>query len=197
MLETFVYGNVWLAMFFWGLVYLSDYYLTIYAARHYHDALGNFMHYEGSYELTPAFQKDIDTLNPFSRAFYWRWLFSLVLIYAVYWVARILPGGSLLYSFLLGGLFIRELVIHMRHARTISLIWLAKKPGAIRGSVEYSRWLNLRLSAVELVSFGLFFLLLAIFTSSWFFFGGALITAITGFQHWLYTRKMTTVHLGS
>ncbi len=49
----------------WIILYISDYYLTIYSARGFRE-IGHFQ-FEGSFELTPQYQKDIDTLRPVSR----------------------------------------------------------------------------------------------------------------------------------
>lgn len=190
MIEVLLLRNVWLVTFFWGLLYLSDYYLTIYAAREFRTRLGAHVQFEGSYELTPAFQKDVDGLKLFSRAFTWRWLFSLVLIPVIYWISLYIFEDLLIYLFLTGGLFLRGAAIHLRHLRNVGMARLTSQPGSIRGTVQYSRWLNLRMSALELFGFGVFFLLVAAVAGSWFFFGGGVITCITGLQHWMMTRKL-------
>jgi hypothetical protein len=59
--------------------------------------------------------------------------------------------------------------------------------------VTYSRWLSLRLSSAELWSFAIFFLLIGLILPGWFFIGGAFSCALTGFQHWNYSRKHTPV----
>ena len=52
-------------MVLWIILYTSDYYLTIYSARGFRE-IGHFQ-FEGSFELTPQYQKDIDALKPVSR----------------------------------------------------------------------------------------------------------------------------------
>jgi hypothetical protein len=47
-----------------------------------------------------------------------------------------------------------------------------------------SRWINLRISAVEILSFGGLYLLLAIALGSWCFLGGAFSCVLTGISHW-------------
>ena len=48
----------------WIILYISDYVLTIYSARGFRE-IGHFQ-FEGSFELTPQFQRDIDALKPVS-----------------------------------------------------------------------------------------------------------------------------------
>jgi hypothetical protein len=195
---SFILSNIWLSMILWGLVYLFDYYLTLYAARELRTQFHETLVHEGGYELTPVFRDDIHKLRPISRAFLWRWLLSMVLVFAVYRISLLLPYyGWILYDFMLGALLLREGAIYMRHARNIAVIRLGRHPGAMRGSIEYSRWFSLRASAVELASFGVFFLILALLLQSWFFFGGGLVTALTGLQHRLYARKTQPGLLGS
>ena len=190
MVEFLLLRNVWFVTFLWGLVYLSDYYLTIYSAREFYGRLGKHIRFEGSYELTPAFEKDIDRLRLFSPAFFSRLLISLALIPAIFYISLYLFEDVFLYLFLIGALFLRGVAIHMRHLRNISMAVLTRQPGSMRGEIAYSRWLNLRMSALELLGFGVFFLIAAAIDRSWFFLGGGIITTITGFQHWLMTRKL-------
>ena len=67
----------WPGLILWIVLYISDYYLTLYAARGFKE-IGHIQ-FEGSYELTPQYQKDIDALTPVSR----RHLIALVLSSAI------------------------------------------------------------------------------------------------------------------
>jgi hypothetical protein len=180
---------VWLSLVVWGLAYLADYYLTIYSARRFQSTLREHIRFEGSYELTPTFQKDIDALRPFSLNFLLRWALSFPLMLLVWYLSVYVLGMLQFYDFLVGGLLLREAAVLLRHARNIALVRDIQVPGSIRGQIEYSRWLTYRMSAAEIYAFALFFTLLAGLLQSWFFLGGGLVCALTAFQHSRYARR--------
>ena len=51
----------WAGPLLWVVLYSSDYYLTIACARMYQAQ--NVIVFEGSYEITPAFQSDVNALR--------------------------------------------------------------------------------------------------------------------------------------
>jgi hypothetical protein len=84
----------------------------------------------------------------------------------------------------LGALILTSVAMDMRHLRNIFLFrltWL-DQPG-LKGKMEYARWAILRNSGIELVSFAGLFLLLFLFTGSFFVLGGAVRTLVLGVQH--------------
>src|SRR5881392_3518340 len=104
----------------WILLYSSDYFLTIYSARGFHE-IGHFQ-FEGSFELTPQFQKDIDSLKPVSkRHITLLFLYSLLIAFIWWFTKRLLffPWTYLLY---LGMFLLLEVAVHLRHLRNVSLI---------------------------------------------------------------------------
>jgi hypothetical protein len=180
--------NPWLFLLVWAIVYLADYYLTIYSARLFRTHLKEHITFEGSLELTPAFQKDVDTLNPLSRGFYIRLILSFPLLWLVWYLSVRFLGMPGFFLFIIGGLLLREAVVLLRHTRNISLARLSRQDG-LTGNIAYARWLSLELSAVECFSFAVFYLILAVTFESWFFAGGAFATLLTAFRHWSYARK--------
>lgn len=181
--------NVWLVTALWAIVYLSDYYLTITGSRLFRAHLGEHITYEGSYEITPAFQKDVDRLRIFSPAFLLRLLVSLLLLPLIWYLSLGLLGMPQFFLFAVGILFLREAVVHLRHVRIISTALFSRDPSAMQGKISYSRWVNLKLSGVEILSFGLLYLLLAGALGSWFFLGGAVSCLVTGLSHWRMSQK--------
>src|ERR671918_688589 len=82
----------------WVILYISDYYLTIYSARGFRE-IGHFQ-FEGSFELTPQYQKDIDALKPVSKLHVTLLILYSVLIIFIWWFTRLLiyfPWTYLLY----------------------------------------------------------------------------------------------------
>src|SRR5215208_7187448 len=64
-MEYWLATSPWPGVILWIILYVSDYYLTIYSARGFRE-IGHFQ-FEDSFELTPQFQKDINALKPVSK----------------------------------------------------------------------------------------------------------------------------------
>lgn len=101
--ENLLIRNIWLSLIIWGIMYASDYYLTLYSARLYGTTVREHIVIEGSFELTPYYQKDVDSLRRFSP----RFLLALVLSMVVLGLIWVLAVGVLdlpqLFAFALGG----------------------------------------------------------------------------------------------
>jgi len=181
--------NIWLIITIWGFIYLADYYLTIISAKNHQEYLQEHISYEGSFELTPQFQKDVDGLRLISPQFLIRWLLSILFVYILWWLS---VGVLLLpqfFYFFIGGLILREIAIHLRHLRNLAVYYNVKNGGGLKGKIEYSRWFVLKLSATEFLSFCFVYLVFAIFVSSWFFLGGAFGCLVVALQHWRLSKK--------
>ena len=188
MIRDLLTHTPWPLLLIWGLAYLADYYGTIYVARLMRGTLQEYIQFEGCLELTPVFQKDVNALRWFSPSFLWRWLLSFPLLALLWWLWTDL-GLPQVFYLTIGGLLLRQAAILLRHGRNFALAYLCRTAGSLHGHLEYSRWLSLRLSAAELFGFGALFGLTAIAMESWFFLGGALMCALTGYKHWTYSRK--------
>ena len=128
--------------------------------------------YEGSFELNPVFQREVDALQWISL----RFLLALVLtnvLLAALWLLNA-QSSTELYSFLLGALISVQLAIHVRHLRNLYLFHAMRNADVVRGRIEYSRPVILRLSAVEFLAFSGLYALLFLFTRSWFVMVGCL-----------------------
>jgi hypothetical protein len=187
-----LFDNPWPALVAWLAVYLADYYLTLYSARLYRAGANAHFAFEGSLKLTPYYRADIDALRRVSPRFILALVFSVLVIELVWYLSQVVVGLPAVFEFLVGGLLLREAGVLLRHARNIALFRAIRAgtgtPG-VEGQVRYARWLSLRLSAVEILSFAAFLALLAPVTASWFVAGGAFACAVTGIQHWRRSRK--------
>lgn len=193
MFETLFLSNIWFVLGLWIIVYSSDYYLTLYCATLYHNHLKEHIVFEGSFELTPYFQADVDSLRRVSPAFMRALILSLVLIGLLWLLTIYLLPLSGLFFFTIGGLLLREAAIHLRHGRNLALMRLTRAGGGLSGKVTYARWLLLKLSALELWGFAGLFLLIALAWGSWFFLGGGVFCLFTGVQHWRLASKVSIV----
>jgi hypothetical protein len=184
--------SMWPGLFVWVALYTSDFLLTMEGARMYRAGVNSTIVFEGSYELTPYYQDDVDSLRLFSPRFLAALAIGVVLVGAI-WQLSI---GVLAYppAFLIGfgGLVLLELTIHIRHLRNLFLFRAVLRGTNVTGRIEYARPLTLRLSAIELFSFSGLFVVLALMTQSWFVLGGAITCASTGWNHLVQARQRSS-----
>jgi hypothetical protein len=165
----------------WIILYISDYYLTLYSARGFRE-IGHFQ-FEGSFELTPQYQKDIDALKPISRLHITLLILYSLLIIFIWWFTRFLLFFPWTYLLYLGMFLLLEVAIHLRHLRNVSLIHEIRKNGGVDGQISYRKWFTYRISASEFYTFSVLFLIIAVLSYSTFFLGGAIMCFGTGFKH--------------
>ena len=183
MFEELVFAKIWIVLPIWLLVYVSDYYLTILGARYYKAGVREHIVFQGSYELTPEFQADVDALRMVSPKFVRAVLISTALIVFLWLVSREYPSALFFFRFLCGGLILREVAVLVRHARNIALFRMAKEHQGITGQIRYERWLTYHISAVELISFAIVFLIVYLLTGSVSFLVGSALLVVTAFKH--------------
>jgi hypothetical protein len=183
LLGVILVKNVWVAVAIWTAVYISDYSLSVWAARLYREGACRHVAFTGSLEITPQFQEDINALKVVSVRFLRALVFSVVMI-SVAWVISVrwldIPEA---FSALMGALICLEATAHIRHIRSIAFMQTLVRRQGLRGRVEYPRWLSLRLSAVEILGFAALFLVAFFISANWFFIGGAVSCLLTGLKH--------------
>ena len=185
-MPTFSFSTPWPALLVWCLLYISDYAFTVTCARLYRGQ--EKIAFEGSYELTPFFQRDIDALRIVSTRFLAVLLSTLIMI-GLLWAltAESLPE---LFQFAMGSLIVVQLAIHMRHLRNLSLFRAVNYTEEVRGRIEYARTLALRMSSSECLAFSGLFLVLFGFTRSWFILGGAVGCFLLAIKHRKLASKL-------
>jgi hypothetical protein len=181
--------NIWFAVSVWAAVYISDYCLTIWAARLYQSGANEHLVLEGSLEITPYFQDDVNALRTVSIKFIRALILSVVMISAAWLIAVRWASMPQAFSILLGALIFLEATAHIRHIRNIAFLKSLKAARGLRGKIEYPRWLSLRLSSVEILAFSALFLVAFLMTGSWFFVGGVASCLITGLKHRDWANK--------
>ena len=186
-MENWLATSPWPGIVLWMILYTSDYYLTILSARGFHEV--GHIHFEGSFELTPQYQKDIDSLSPVSkRHIILLFVYSLTiyLLWLAFAKSIYVPWAYRLY---LGMFLLIEIAVHMRHLRNLFLIRQIRKGGGVDGEITYRRWFTYRISAYDLNLFGLLFLIVALLNFSPFFLGGAIMCFGTAFKHHRLAKK--------
>jgi hypothetical protein len=186
-LPDFFLSHVWAGIVAWTILYISDMTMTMSCARLYRQGAGEKIVFEGSFELNPLFQRDVDSLRWMSKRFLWMLLLTDFLLALVWWLDR--QSSIYMYPFLLGSAICLQLAIHVRHLRNLFLFRAIEGSDAARGRIEYSRPLILRMSSVEFLAFAGLFGLLFVFTGSWFVMGGAFACFLTAGKHWWLARR--------
>ena len=187
-MEYWLATSPWPGVMLWILLYISDYYLTIYAARGFRQ-IGHFQ-FEGSYELTPQFQQDVDALKPVSRLHLVMLVLCSLVIYLLWWLTVGWLARPWLYNLYLGLFLLVEVAVHLRHLRNVFLVREIRRHGGVEGQISYRKWFSYRISAFEFYMIGSLFLLVALLSFSSFFLGGALVCYGTGLRHGLLARKV-------
>src|SRR6266542_2896595 len=97
-----------------------DYSLTLYSARGFRET-GHFQ-FEGSFELTPQYQKDIDALKSVSKLHIILLVLYSLLIVFIWWFTQYFLYLYWAYLLYLGMFLLLEVAVHIRHLRNVSLI---------------------------------------------------------------------------
>ena len=188
MLIDAFYESPWPGLLIWGMLYTSDLIFTIACARLYQQGARKIVLFEGSYEITPYYQNDVDRLRLFSS----RFLAALAAssgLQALLWFLTmrtlVLPD---LYLFAVGAMVLVELTIHVRHVRNLFLFRSLVAGEGITGHIEYPRPIMLRLSAIEIAAFAGLYAILFIATESWFLLGGAVACLSLAINHLKLSR---------
>jgi len=178
----FLLDSVWLGPLLWFALYTSDYFVTIACARLYQAQ--DKVAFEGSYEITPLFQADVNALRLVSPRFVIALIATTSYVVLVQQIAGSTPS---LYLGVLGALIVVELTIHIRHLRN----WFVFKYGlfSIQGRLVYPRGFVLRMSAFELFTFTSLYGILFLTTQSPFILGGALATGVLSLNHYRLARR--------
>lgn len=186
-------GELGWVLLAWTIVYIADYVSTIVTARLYLQGAHEHIIFEGSMELTPAFQNDVNRQRWVSPRFVAAWGASVIGLGAIWWLSVGLLEWVQPMQFVVGALLLREGAILLRHARNWLIYRRAHMAREMEGSLRYSRPLMLYMSGGELLSFAIFFTSLSLALASWFFAGGAVGCAVVGWQHLRMSRQAERV----
>jgi hypothetical protein len=179
----------WLpGVFVWILIYISDYVCTIASARLYQANAKAHIVIEGSFELNPVFQADVNRLRWVSPRFVILLVVTSLLLVGNWASSQWVPGFEPAYPTVLGAFVLMECAVHMRHIRNIVQFRGIRK-GGMSGQVSYLRGFVLLNSCAEFLSFAVLFSLMALLQASWFFLGGTLSCLGVAAKHWVLARR--------
>jgi hypothetical protein len=169
----------------WAMVYISDYYSTIACARLYQAQ--DKIAYEGSFEITPIFQADVNALRRVSPRFLA--ILGASTAYLYYLRTLISPADEWFgfYVFCLGALFLIELTVHARHLR--NWFQFSRVVPLLHGRLEYPRGMLLRASSLEMLTLAALYAILYGVTGHPFVLGGVFAHIVLAINHYrLATR---------
>jgi hypothetical protein len=175
----------WVGALAWAALYCSDYYLTLACARLY--AQQDKIKFEGSYELNPLFEAEVDALKRISPRFIAMLVVSTILVFLGGVITE--PDMHDLNMVTLGALLLIQLTVHVRHLRNWLLFRHALRSGGVTGHLEYARHVALRASAFEFLEFGVLYAFIYAFTPAGpFVLGGAFACAVSAIGQYRLAR---------
>jgi hypothetical protein len=179
-MEHLLAESLWAGPLLWAALYISDFSFTLMCARLYKQQ--SAVEFEGSYEITPTFQADVDALRWISPRFLLILLGSTLYVFIV----RIFAGTSSwllgFYELVLGMMIMLQATVHIRHLRNWFLFRNAV--GLLRGHIRYPRGVMLRMSSFELTLFTALYTGLYAITGSLFVLGGAVSCCVLALNHY-------------
>lgn len=184
MLINLFLRNVWLAIGLWAVLYVMDYIFTLKAARMYQEGASKHFMFPGGYELNPFFKEDVAQLRQFS----FRFFLMLFFVGGLLLIAHILDVPDF-FAFVWGSLVWLQIANHFRHLRNLMVFHYARTSSGVSGEIQYQHWLSLRLSALDMFSFAVLFLVLFLFWGSYFVLGGALGCFVLSLRHFVDSKK--------
>ncbi len=183
------FNSLPVAIVLWLIVYLADYYLTIYGRRLWLKNAKDYLVFAGSYELNPYYQKDVDANRLFSRRFIFMLVYGVVWM-LVMWGATQYMNIPQVFPAAMGFLLLVEVVILSSHVQNIRLFKAAAVTDAIQGQIAYARWVSMDGTAWKFGYWGLVFLMFAIVMGNWFFAGGAVACLYYFLRYRRYSMRM-------
>jgi hypothetical protein len=170
-------------------VLISDSLLTVYGARLYKAGAQAVIGLEGSYELNPRFAEDVNRFRPMTVRFLVRLALYGCLIGVVWYLMVHLAWLPRAYPLFVGAILLPEGPIHIRHIRNIVAFRRAINRQGVEGRIEYTRQFSQVISAAELLSFSLLYLVLAVLCGNTLLLGGGLATAALALKDYQASRK--------
>ena len=184
-MEGWLTESAWAGPLLWFGLYVSDYVLTMTCARLY--KAQDKIVFEGSYEITPYYQADVDGLRRFSPRFLRILVVGTVFVAVLRQIAGPTSGLFGFYELVLGAVVLIEATVHVRHLRNWFLF--ARSVALLRGRMEYPRGIMLRASSRELLVFAVLYAGLFAVTGSLFELGGALGCGSLSMNHLNLARR--------
>jgi hypothetical protein len=184
-----LFESAWVPPLVWLVLYTSDYTLTLICARLY-QAQDKIV-FEGSYEITPMFQADINALRRISPRFVFLLVATTFYLCLMGWWMPPASDSFYWYLVLLGAMLLGEAAVHVRHVRNWHLF--TRVVPHVKGRIEYPRGPMLMASALDLLAFAVLYAGVWVVTGHPFLLGGALSCASGSIGHYRLAKRHEAV----
>lgn len=189
MIPHYLQHYFWIPALAWFILYTSDYYLTLWGAKLYMSQ--SVYQYEGSYEMTPEYVKDVDNLRKISPTHIIWLIAGTVGILGVGYLGKDIPhffGGFI------GFMIIPELAIHARHISNIFLFRTLSSSGkaSVKGHAVISRVFSYHQSAISLFTFAVIMFIFFAMTNSDVFIGGGFGLLMVVYSDMKLSRQLSS-----
>ncbi|MDE1965442.1 MAG: hypothetical protein KGJ50_12475 [Xanthomonadaceae bacterium] len=178
-----LFTSLWAGPLLVFALWLSDYEFTVIGAKLY--KAQDKVVYQGSYELNPLTQRDVDASRRIGFRIIFKPLYIAIVVAVVGAFFRSSSGHSGPYALVLGAFVLAQLAIHFRHFQSWYLF--KRVVPAAKGRIEYPR--GFRSSALQLVLFAVLFFVLYVVTGSLFILGGAVMCCVNAVIHYRLALK--------
>lgn len=178
-------SSPWLVALLWGVLSIFDFTATMLYSKAYREFLSSRITYEGGLEMNPTFEKDVRQLRWLSPRYI---LLMLLVASALYFAGTWMP--ALWFEALAGAALLLVLITDLRHVENLSMVqFLKNDPEGFKGRVEQSYKLSQRRVAVGTLNIGVLYLIIYFLTGRVFFVGGAFISCLFAFRHYLLASR--------
>jgi hypothetical protein len=190
--EAFERG-VWPGVVLGAALYCLDYALTLVTASLYHRRVKDKIVLEGSFELNPLFEKDIDLRRTLSPRFLVGLGVLLAMLALLWYIAVRQAFWPEVFFFTFGGLIFLQLAVQMRHLRNLFFFLTAFGPDGVQGQIQYPRVVSLRQSAFEFLTSACLYAVIFLVTDNVLVLGGMVtclaMAAKQGALAWRWAKR--------
>ncbi|MCJ7825511.1 MAG: hypothetical protein MUP44_11480 [Anaerolineales bacterium] len=173
-----------ISLLFWVVTYSLDNALTIWTGKALRQSpLAGSITFEGSLELNPIFESEVEQTRRFGPRFRFMLIASSIYLALAWYFSNSVIGSDGLSSFAFGALFLLEAAVIIRHIQNDAIIRAANDGFSLQGTLHTPRPVSYRMSAAHFFGFASLFLILGILTRSWFIFGGSFACGIQSYRN--------------
>lgn len=168
----------WPAIILGVLAIAADQLTTLYEVYLYHTVMSGLLEYVDRYRLTPQVQAALTQHRWISGRMIVTWGLLALGIGAVWWICIQQIDRPDVFVLLMGGLVLAPTADTLRQYQQIMVFREVQRRGGLQGHATFTRQLSFMQAVYGLYSFVILYLLLFVFTGSWFVLGGALATFV-------------------
>jgi len=178
MSTTLLIATPWLAIGLGVIAVAVDHLTALYEAYLYHTVMKGSIDYVERYRLTPEVQTALTQRRWFGPRLLVICVVLALAIGAAWWVCVQQLARPDVFVLLMGGLVLAPTADTLRQYQQIMVFREVRRRGGLQGRVTVARQLSFMQTVYSLYSYVIVYLVLFVFTGSWFVLGGALATFV-------------------